>query len=260
MKKITLLLCFVICLLGLQACAPEKPVDESTASILQNMSASIIEGAFAPLDAAQTKQLTDMGPEYIEFVFENAMGMQVEGNGMVSGFNSWTRGMEEIGPYKEITGYDVRYNSKGTGFIVNASISGEKGTGVVELTIKDDLNHTVESAALNVDYTFGQKMQRAGLNTLLGMGTVFVVLIIIMLVIYCFNFIPKIQEIFAKETPEEIIASVPVSGPAVTEEVTEDETDDDELIAVISAAIAAYESESVSVSPDGYVVRSIRRR
>ncbi len=260
MKKIRLLLCFVICLLGLQACAPEKPVDDSTASVLQNMSASIIEGAFAPLDAEQTKTLTDMGAEYIEFVFENAMGMQVEGNGMVSGFDSWIRGMEEIGPYEEITGFDVRYNTKGNGYIVNVSISGEKGTGVVELTIKDDLNHTVESAALNVDYTFGQKMQKAGLNTLLGMGTVFVVLIIIMLVISCFNFIPKIQEIFAKEKPEEIRAVAPASAPVIVEETVEEETDDDELIAVISAAIAAYENETASVSPDGYVVRSIRRR
>ena len=82
MKKISLLLCFVVCILGLSACAPEKPVDEATATVLQNMSASIIEGAFVPLDASQAKQLTDMGPEYLEFVFENAMGMQVNGNGM----------------------------------------------------------------------------------------------------------------------------------------------------------------------------------
>ena len=39
-------------------------------------------------------------------------------------------------------------------------------------------------------------------------------------------------------------------------------SDDSALIAVISAAIAAYESEArgVNVSPDTFVVRSLRRR
>ncbi len=257
MKKISLLLCFFICLLGLQACAPEKPVDEATSAVLQNMSASVIEGAFVPLDAEQTKQLTGMGAEYIEFVFENAMGMKVNGNGMVAGFESWTRGIEEIGAYKEITGCDVRYNSKGDGFIVNTAIACESGTGTVEITVKDDLNHTIESAALNIDYTFGQKMQKAGMNTLLGMGTVFIVLIIIMIVISCFNFIPKIQAAFAKDEPvATAMPAVPEKAPVAEEP---EEADDDELCAVIAAAIAAYEGEE-SVSPDGYVVRSIRRR
>jgi len=44
-------------------------------------------------------------------------------------------------------------------------------------------------------------------------------------------------------------------------EITEEEDirvkDDSELIAVIAAAVAAYEG---AASPDGYVVRSIRRR
>ena len=131
---------------------------------------------------------------------------------------------------------------------------------MVELTVKDDLNHTVESAALNVDYTFGQRMQKAALNTLLGMGTVFVVLIIIMLVISCFNFIPKIRAAFAKEKPTEAASQEPPAVPVIEE--TYEESDDTELIAVIAAAIAAYESEStgVAVSPDTFVVRSIRRR
>ena len=257
MKKLSLLLCFIACLFCLPACAPEKPVDPDTKTVLQNMSASIIEGAFVPLDAEQSKQLTDMGAEYLEYVFENAMRMKVDGNGMVSGFDSWTRGIEEIGAYKEMGETDARYNSKGDGFVVTTAVVCERGTGVVELTIKDDLNHTVESAALNVDYTFGQKMQKAGLNTLMGMGTVFVVLIIIMIVISCFNFIPRIQAAFAKEEPQERTEAVEKAAVTEAPAGVIEEADDTELIAVISAAIAAYEGTE---SPDGYVVRSIRRR
>ena len=54
-------------------------------------------------------------------------------------------------------------------------------------------------------------MEKAALNTILGMGTVFVVLILISLIISCFVVIPKIQDAFTgkkKETAEPV--SVPL--------------------------------------------------
>ena len=98
-------------------------------------------------------------------------------------------------------------------------------------------------------------MTKAALNTLLGMGTVFAVLILIYGLISCFNFIPKIQKKFQKKPveAESTQAAVKTVQPAVVEE----ETDDTELVAVIAAAIAASEG---AASADGYVVRSIIRR
>ena len=99
-------------------------------------------------------------------------------------------------------------------------------------------------------------MTNAALNTLIGMGTVFAVLILISAIIGAFGFIPKIQAMFAKkEEPKAVVEKAPVQAPVV-EEVVE-ETDDLELVAVIAAAIAASEG---AVSTDGFVVRSIRRR
>ena len=89
-------------------------------------------------------------------------------------------------------------------------------------------------------------------NTVLGMGTVFVMLIAIALIIYCFKIIPVIQEKFAKkaEPTAEAPKTVPVAAAPVQE------TDDLELVAVIAAAIAA--SENVPV--DSFRVRTIKRR
>ena len=105
--------------------------------------------------------------------------------------------------------------------------------------------------------------ERAALNTLIGMGTVFVVLILICLIIYCFRFIPMIQSWWEKRgAKEQAKAAVPIrpaplaKAPAVQEAVQADETDDLELVAVIAAAVAA----SLGTTPDGFVVRSIRRR
>ena len=95
-------------------------------------------------------------------------------------------------------------------------------------------------------------MSKAGMNTLLGMGVVFAVLIILAFVISQIKVIPKL---FGEKEQDLIWYD--------EEEMEEDEmalasvaTDDLELIAVITAAIAAQEGKSA----DGFVVRSIRRR
>lgn len=97
--------------------------------------------------------------------------------------------------------------------------------------------------------TLGEILQKALLNTALGMGTVFVMLIFISLVIYCFNFIPKPQE---EKKPQ----------PAASKKV-ETNTEEDDLIPVIIAAILASKGiAATSLSPDEpapYIVRSIRR-
>ena len=88
-------------------------------------------------------------------------------------------------------------------------------------------------------------------NTVLGMGTVFVMLIAIALIIYCFKIIPVIQKKFAKKAEPE--AEAPKAAPVAAAPVQE--TDDLELVAVITAAIAASENTST----DGFVVRSIKK-
>ena len=148
----------------------------------------------------------------------------------------------------------------------------EKRDAIIEFIYKDDLNKTLTSYAVNVNYTFAEKMQKAGLNTLLGMGTVFIVLILLSFVISCFSLINKAQasaekkkraELEAKEAKLDRAAAPEESAQGSADEVPVD-ADDDELIAVISAAIAAYEAENGGAvtmeQSGGYYVRSIRRR
>ena len=96
----------------------------------------------------------------------------------------------------------------------------------------------------------GEILKIAAVDTLLGMGTVFLVLIIIALVISCFGFVKKDAKAESPAEPEATAA------PAAAEQ-----TGDDQLIAVITAAVAAHmASEATEALKDGeYVVRSIRR-
>ena len=98
-------------------------------------------------------------------------------------------------------------------------------------------------------------------NTALGMGTVFLVLILISFIIYLFKFIPKLMEI-GKKKPE---ASAPAQSQAkqeTTPATAPQATDDTQLVAVIAAAIAAQMSEEtgVPVAAAGLVIRSIKKR
>ncbi len=103
----------------------------------------------------------------------------------------------------------------------------------------------------------GERMERAALNTIIGMGTVFVVLIIIIGVISLFKFIPKLQDMFAKKDAGNVQEkSESTVTQAVSAQEDTDASDDLELVAVIAAAIAASEG---AASTDGFVVRSIRR-
>ena len=112
----------------------------------------------------------------------------------------------------------------------------------------------MESMDVSAHYSTGEILKKAGLNTVLGMGTVFVVLIFISFIIYLLEYIPKLQQKMANKDKEvEVKKEAAVQAapaPVATAE------DDGELVAVIAAAIAAAEGTST----DGFVVRSIKRR
>ena len=112
----------------------------------------------------------------------------------------------------------------------------------------------VDDITVDIVQTLGEKMTNAALNTLMGMGIVFTVLILICLIIYCFNFFSYFEK--KKAAKEEAApAAAPVAAQAPAAPVAQAQ-DDLELAAVIAAAIAA----STGTSTDGFVVRSIKRR
>ena len=97
-------------------------------------------------------------------------------------------------------------------------------------------------------------METATVYAAIGIGTVFTVLVFISLIISCFKFIHQWekQKNTKNDAPAPVLAAVPApKAPAADADLS----DDAELVAVITAAIAAYEG----TSSNGLVVRSIRR-
>ena len=244
MKKRLLVLGMIACLFGLTACGNNESAQVLTEE--EEAAAQVADSYISQIAQIEADGTAD---QYIAYD-ESLEGV----------FSSWERGMEDLGGYVETTGHDVDL-SDNKEVVVNVDITGSaldpKGqprTATVEViyTAKD---YKLSSLSVNVNYTFGELMKNAALNTVLGMGTVFVILILISLIISCFSLIPKIEAAFKKKEPAK------EEKKDVVDQIIEKEelADDSELVAVISAAIAAYEADNGSASSDGFVVRSIRK-
>jgi len=232
MKKWLLILGMITCMAGLTACGGKEAV----------------EGFMTP-ETAET-YATENIAAMNQVVMQGAQA-QVTDPVWTAALDSWETASEEMGSYVEVISVTSSFDDKdGT---IDAVIKGTDRNAVVEFVFD---NQAITGISVNVEYTFGEKMEKAALNTLLGMGTVFVVLILISLLISCFTFIPKIQAAFNKK-PKEEAKKEPAVDKAIAQIVENEELSDDlELVAVISAAIAASEG---AASTDGFVVRSIRR-
>lgn len=162
---------------------------------------------------------------------------------------SWVDIKDQLGEYVGIGEFTVNdsKDSISTELLINYSKRD------VILTVVYDNDLSVTSISADKVYTLGETMKRAGLNTIMGIGTVFVILIIITFLISMFKYINKWEENKKKDnTPIE----APKAAVAKTVVSEEELVDDLEVVAVISAAIAA----SMNTSADGFVVRSIKRR
>lgn len=121
-----------------------------------------------------------------------------------------------------------------------------------------------EEMVVSAVYSMGEMMKQAGLNTLIGMGTVFVVLIFILFIISLFKYLPALTAKKAKmpepkqEDKKHVDAPKPAAAPAPADENL---MNDAELVAVITAAVYAASGSNVSLatSRDKLVVRSIKR-
>ena len=156
-------------------------------------------------------------------------------------YSSWKEAVADEGDFQGFGDFTMTESNK---TMVMEQILNYTNRDLSFTVVFDTTTDTPELTSMTFDkvYSLGEKMGKAGMNTLMGMGTVFVILI------------PYLQN--KKKNAADATAA---KEDKVVEQIAQKEElvqDDLELVAVISAAIAA----ATGSSTDGFVVRSIKRR
>ena len=250
MKKLASLLFMAMLVLGLTACGSKEPTTTAVDSAYAEQMADFIVANLTGMPADELAYYVEMDAEDLQGILDQS-GIPIKAEAFQDIFNGYINYTDELGTYIGTEGSELKGDAEEASLATVVAFDIHSAT----LNIIFDEDGVVTTGSIDPIYSFGEILQKAGLNTVIGMGTVFVILIFISLVI---AMLPKFTAMIEnagkkKEAPAPApAAKAPVAAPAVVEEEL---VDDLELVAVISAAIAAY----TGTSSDGFVVRSIKR-
>ena len=233
-KKIFLIAVLCLCMLGLASCSKTDPTTVDYNGYSYDDLKTNCQGT--------VQTLASMTDEDKQYYLENSTEI------IANLITRWEDAVEEYGSFVDFGDFEITKSGK---TLTAAQTLHMEDRDVILTYVYTYYSMELEDITIDGVYSVGEKMSTALMNTLMGMLVVFCVLIIISLIIYCFNIFPYLEK-------KKAAKSEPAKSDVVTQiEVREEQqTDDGELIAVIAAAIAAAEGTST----DGFVVRSIRRR
>lgn len=250
-RKVLLFICVLTCIFSLTACGDKKEDSEQ----LQYDESELI-GALVQ----NTETIAEWNDETIEDAMDEYDDEDESQAALKSGLSQFKVARDDAGEYVGFyldENEDAIYTiSEKDGKIkVKAKAQFEKRDVTITYefgVIKKQLSIT--GITYEPYYTLGEKMKNAALNTLMGMGVVVLVLAFLSLLISLFKYVNKAQKSFEERKADKV--KTPIDSAIEQIELKEEEqTDDLEVIAVITAAIAAMEQTST----DGFVVRSIKR-
>ncbi len=238
-KRLLFPVLLLVCTLLLSACStaadnqenPELSMDSSMIEYADSLTATIIE-----LDQSDIDAYLESGDDFT-----------------VNAMEAWEDNKDDLGEFVQIQSEDVAEISDGYTVTQELSFDGRDA----EFIYTFDETGVPTALEISPVYTLGEQMRQAGMNTIMGICIVFVLLVVLSLLISLFRFIPSSEK--KKDQQQESDQAEPAKAPeiipAVQENAAGQEIDNQELVAVIAAAIAASEGTST----DGFVVRSIKK-
>ena len=265
MKKLIGLLMLLVCVFSLAGCAgraqlPKEEMYQAKSDQYVQMLTSMSEEELEEQIAGLEENFEDFEQEVALYPYIGGTGQKFDftAEAYLALFKSYASNLDEFGAYVGVKEYEGGVEKDGE---VTYDVVYEFEKHDMRLSLVYDSHDIVTTVTADPIYSTGEILEKAGMNTLLGMGVVFAVLILISLIISCFNFIPAIERKFSKKKAAEKKAAVPAApaaaAPAPAAAAETAVPDDLELVAVITAAVAASMG---TTSTDGFVVRSIKRK
>ncbi len=238
LKRLSIALMMLVFAMGLTACsegeAEESTVDSYIVETLEASCQSVVE-VLPTLTEADIDAFLASGDAFT-----------------IVATNAWLDNGDELGEFVEINSSTVEEDEGA--YMLYSDVAFAKKNATVSMRFDETGVPTYMS--IEVQYSFGELMGQAGMNTIMGIGIVFLMLLFLSLLISLFKYIGIIAEKLEKKNAPKASAPASKAATPVVTVPTEELVDDKELVAVIAAAIAAYENTST----DSFVVRSIRRK
>ncbi len=185
---------------------------------------------------------------------------------LYNGLTNYLNSMDRLGAFVSVDSVEASQNEDGYSIAIVATFEQRK----LDLTLGFDEDMTAYTEmTFSPEYSMGEKMSDAAGNLVLGMGSVFVILIFIAWIISLFKYISVFEKGAKKKEAAPAAAPKAAPAPVAVAPAAAQAVSGDELQAVIAAAIAAYEAENGKDADgfvpgptlnNGLVVRSIRKR
>lgn len=224
----------------------EGAAAETETAAAETEAAMSIEDQIKAILASNLEQLSAMTDEQLD-------AMLASGDTSSEAIaTNWNSVKSELGAFVEVT--EASMNAEGTEIVGTAKYEKIEDNTTVTVTYSVNAETGTANIKWDIDYPMSVLLEQAALNTLMGLVIVFAALAFLAFLISKLHYIPDMIEARAKKNAAPAPAAAPAAAPApVVEE--EEYVDDLELVAVITAAIAASEN----TSSDGFVVRSIKK-
>ncbi len=246
-KQVLLVLCMVACLFSLTACGKTtdagSSLDPMTEESLKQQTVTLLE------------QMVSISADQMTTIIEQ--NRKAGSEAVAAGLETYTGLEDELGAY--VSSGEGTVKEIDDGYEVTVDTVFEKRACAFSIDITEDMT-SITGMSFAPVYSLGENMEKAALNTLMGMGTVFIVLIFISLLISCFKYISVFEN---KKKAAAPAASAPAPAPAAPAPVALTTaapagTDDAEMerLAIMTAII---EHRRRTASSDSLVVRPIKR-
>ena len=253
-KRIAWILCMAACIFSLSACSgileEAEPVDPMVAENLTSQTTMLVSNIVSiPQDQMSLviDQNRQNGAEAVAAGLESYMGME-----------------DDLGAFVAMGGSSVRKTDDGYEVAVDMTFEPRECQFLLNV---DDSMANITAMSFNPVYTTSENMAKAAMNTLMGMGTVFLVLIFISFLIGCFKYINGLESKSgaAQKAPAPAPAAVPAPAaapapapvPLTAVAAPGQDEEEMEMLAIMTAIIE--DTRRKQVPADGLVVRSLKR-
>ena len=245
-RKAALSLALVFSVITLAACGSTnketvEPLDPTVKSQLEQQAMQYAEKSIYSLSEETIQEQIDYAYKIKDAITYN-------------GLTNYKNDLDRLGAFVSVDNAEASKTEEGYQIVINSTF--EKRALKLTLGINEMSGSTTEMTFEPI-YSTAELMGDAAGNLVVGMGTVFAVLIFIAWIISLFKFISVFEKKMKDRKESKTAPAAPKAAPApaaATAPVTAPVASDDTIQAVIAAAIAAYEADTEGAgSADGFV-------